>query len=494
MKYYIIRVYYYFIRNIVVMDRRPLATGEAGKSGVVRLPARQGRNKFQHKHLSMFLNPALFFFSFSFGLRSPDFRHFLSSSIKFVVVPIIIMCCALFYFPLEIQAQTLDAYLIEAAENNPGLKSSYFEFEAAMQKTTQAKALPDMSLSFGYFISPVETRVGPQRAKFSLVQMFPWFGTNETKANSNEFYAQSKYQEFLEDKNELHFRVKAAYYPFYELLEHIKRQQENLDILKTYKRLATITFSNGKGDMVDVIRTDIMIDDAEINLQLLEDQINPLEVAFNRLLNRPDSLEVFILDSLNISSLDYHYKKDSIFENNPSLQSIDYKIQRARAQEETAHKQGLPTFGIGIDYVITDKRTDIDIADNGKNAFMPMVSMSLPLFRGKYKSSIKEAQFIQSALVYRKLEMENQLISSYEMSRYELDKEVRLVDLYNDQIIKTQQAINLIHTAYGNSGRDFEEVLRMQQQLLKYEMAKASATKNYYLALAKLDYLTSKSE
>ena len=404
------------------------------------------------------------------------------------------MCCALFYFPLEIQAQTLDGYLIEAAENNPGLKSSYFEFEAAMQKTAQVKALPDLSLSFGYFISPVETRVGPQRAKFSLVQMFPWFGTNETKVNSNEFYAQSKYQEFLEHKNELHFRVKVAYYPLYELAEHIKRQQENLDILKTYKRLATVTFSNGKGDMVDVIRTDIMIDDAEINLQLLKDQINSLEIAFNRLLNRADSLEVFVLDSLNITSLEYNYRKDSLLEKNPSLQSIDYKIQGARAQEETANKQGLPTFGVGIDYVITDKRTDIDIPDNGKNAFMPMVSMSLPIFRGKYQSSIKEAQFVQSALASRKLEMENQLISSYEMTRYELDKAVQLVGLYNDQIIKTQQAINLINTAYSNSGRDFEEVLRMQQQLLKYEMAKATAIKSYYLALAKIDYLTSKSE
>ena len=64
-------------------------------------------------------------------------------------------------------AQSLDDYLVEGAENNPGLKSSYFNFEAAMQKTAQVKALPDLALSFGYFVSPVETRVGPQRAKFS---------------------------------------------------------------------------------------------------------------------------------------------------------------------------------------------------------------------------------------------------------------------------------------------------------------------------------------
>merc|ERR1711974_383443 len=49
-----------------------------------------------------------------------------------------------------------------------------------MQKVAQVNNLPDPTFSFGYFISPVETRVGPQRAKVGLTQMFPWFGTLKT--------------------------------------------------------------------------------------------------------------------------------------------------------------------------------------------------------------------------------------------------------------------------------------------------------------------------
>jgi len=52
----------------------------------------------------------------------------------------------------------------------------------------------------------------------------------------------------------------------------------------------------------------------------------------------------------------------------------------------------------------------------------------------------------------------------------------------------------LLETAYSNSGKDFEEILRMQQELLKYQIATATATKAFYVALAKLDYLTSKTE
>jgi hypothetical protein len=52
--------------------------------------------------------------------------------------------------------------------------------------------------------------------------------------------------------------------------------------------------------------------------------------------------------------------------------------------------------------------------------------------------------------------------------------------------------LNLLFTSYGNSGKEFEEVLRMQQQLLKYEKMKATAEVQYQTALAKLNYITAK--
>jgi flagellar hook-associated protein FlgK len=75
---------------------------------------------------------------------------------------------------------------------------------------------------------------------------------------------------------------------------------------------------------------------------------------------------------------------------------------------------------------------------------------------------------------------------------YEIEKAQLLNDQYMRQIEKTQQAIVLLHSAYSNSGKEFEEVLRMQQQLLKYEMSTATTLKSYYVALAKLDYLSAR--
>jgi outer membrane protein TolC len=361
-----------------------------------------------------------------------------------------------------------------------------------MQKTAQAKALPDPSLSFGYFLSPVETRVGPQRAKFSLVQMFPWFGTNGAKASVYEFNAQAKYQDFLDRKNRLFYQVKSAYYPIYEVREQILWQKENLEILNTYKRLATTKFSNGKGAMVDVIRVDIMIDEVSTNIEVMEGQLRPLEVAFNRLLNRPDSSVVHLQDNLQLQTTTERYDPDSVLASNPLLQSVDLKIEGAKAMEESAVRQGLPSFGVGIDYVIVDERSDTDMPDNGKNVLMPMVTMSLPIFRGKYKASVKEAQLSREALVAKKQELVNDLISSLESTMYQMETAQQMGDLYDIQITKTRQAIGLLNTAYANESEELVEILRMEQQLLKYKIAKARAVRDYYLAEARLDYIKAK--
>ncbi len=398
----------------------------------------------------------------------------------------------IFLFPIGVYAQSIDDYLKEAAENNPELKAQYVMFEASLERVSQVNSLPDPSISFGYFISPIETRVGAQRAKISLSQMFPWFGTLKAKESAATLLAESKYQTFLNAKNQLFFHVKKAYYPIREAKEHIRWQEENIEILETYKILATTAFSNGKGTLSDAIRVDIMIENAETDISLLKEKLKPLSVIFNKLLNRSDTSGIDISESTNIFTVDNLYRRDSLLTNHPLLKSLDNRIESVKATEEVARKNGLPQFGVGIDYAFISQRPDVNISDNGKNALMPMATMTLPIFRKKYKASIKEAQLTQTALLYRKEATKNSLVSSYQMALYEQKKARELDELYNRQIENTKEVIDLLYTAYSNSGKDFEEVLRMQQQLLKYEMAKATAKKQFSIALAELDYLTAK--
>jgi len=245
--------------------------------------------------------------------------------------------------------------------------------------------------------------------------------------------------------------------------------------------------------MVDVLRVDIMLKDAETRLQILNDKEKSLLSTFNNLLNRSENAPVVVADSLSIQELPVAVSKDSLLNRNPVLTELDLKIKASEASEVVAQKQGLPNVGVGLDYVIVGEPSGMTSADNGKDVLMPMVSVSIPLFRKKNKAAEREARLMQESFSLQKENRLNILVSEFDRAKFELQQQRQLVQLYETQIGTTRQSLNLLFTAYGNSGREFEEVLRMQQQLLQYEKSKATALTEFQVALAKINYLTAKT-
>ncbi|MEP1085834.1 TolC family protein [Algoriphagus sp.] len=389
-------------------------------------------------------------------------------------------------------SQSLEDYFRIGAENNPGLQAKYKAFEAAMEKIPQVGSLQDPNLSFGYFISPVETRVGPQNARFSLTQMFPWFGTLRAQEDVASFMAEAKYQEFLDAKNQLYSQLATVYYPLVEIHELIELERENLEILETYYSLAKSKFENGQGSLADALRVEIMIQAAKTNIEVLQMKIKGSNSWFNSLLSRSHDSPVEISEMLQITDADRQISTDSI-QANPMLGSIDLKIQASEASVRVAQKQGMPKLGAGVDYVLVGERTDMDIPDNGKNVLMPMVTMSLPIFRGKYKGAQKEAELMQESYQLEKDELNNKLYGSYYRFSSDMEIQENLISLYSKQVQTSEQTLELLYSAYSNSGNDFEEVLRVQQQLLEYQKMKLKATVAYQTSLAQINYITAKT-
>ena len=99
---------------------------------------------------------------------------------------------------------------------------------------------------------------------------------------------------------------------------------------------------------------------------------------------------------------------------------------------------------------------------------------------------------MQESYSLQKTETTNSLNSNYEMALFDIRQQTDLISLFDQQISESEQVLNLLFTSYGNSGKDFEEVLRMQQQLLKYDRLKIAALSQYRIAQAKLNYITAK--
>ena len=73
---------------------------------------------------------------------------------------------------------------------------------------------------------------------------------------------------------------------------------------------------------------------------------------------------------------------------------------------------------------------------------------------------------------------------------FEIGQKLDLINLYDQQIKESRQALNILLSAYRNSAKEFEEVLRMEQQLLKYQKMKATAISQLQIAFERLKYIT----
>lgn len=394
------------------------------------------------------------------------------------------------------QSQSLAGYLALAVENNPGLNARYLTFEAAMQSAAQVSALPDPKLTFGMFISPVETRVGPQRFRANITQMFPWFGALKARGQVQSVLAEAKYQEFLMARNELFFQVKTTWYDLFELEKKLDLESKNLRLLEELKILATNRYQSGLGKLSDPLRVDLQLENSRTVINLLKDKRKPLLARFNVLLNRtlnsavtlPDSLPDILPETLSLVF------PDSIGSKHPLFRSWELQKEAMELRKEVVRTSGMPAFGLGLDYAMVTPRQDLEVAGNGRDVIMPMVSLSIPVFRKKIEAGIIEAELRKEAFTANQDQLLNKLRSQFEMAVYMLSQSHQNLELSRRLIGTTIQIRDLLISDYSSSGKGFEEVLRQQQSILKYRKSEVKSLTESYQALSKIELIISKSE
>ncbi len=399
----------------------------------------------------------------------------------------------LLLFSSVVSAQEdLNSYLKTAAENNPGLKARFNEYMAALEVAPQVKALPDPQVAFGYFIQPVETRVGPQQFKISASQMFPWFGTLKAKENVVVQAAKAKYEAFQEVKSKLFNDVRSTYFNLYFTRKAIAITKENLEILNSIQKMALIKVEAGLVPAVDEYRVEMELGDLENQLALLNDKFDAQVVMFNNLLNNPANDPVQIPDILweTEPSISKMAILDSIRVQNHQLLSLDLQAESLRYKQDVAQLMGKPDFKIGFDYTIVGKGSN-NMA--GTDAIMlPTVGISIPLYRNKYKAMVNEAVYQETAKKEEKINQQNVLETVFEQTWKDFSDAKRRITLNVNQADLAQKSIKLLETAYSTDSKNFEEILRMDRKLLKYKLELEKARADKQAALSFIDYLMGK--
>lgn len=387
--------------------------------------------------------------------------------------------------------QTLADYLAEAEKNSSEILAKQLQYESALEKVNEVGSLPNTQLGVGVFAQAVETRVGPQRARFSASQKIPWFGTLSAKKENARLLANAKESEIDFLKRQLSLNVKIAYYNLYELQQKLKITAQHVEILDTYEKLALNELENNRTNMVDVLHIKMKKNSLQQQFQAILEDIQTQKAQFNLLLNKPITTEVLQLDSLQIAQTTLFTTVETVA-NHPKLQQLDAQVIALQQSEVVAKKEGNPTIGFGLDYVMVAERSGIALPDNGKDIIMPMVSVSIPLFNKRHVSKQKQLQLEQEALIQTKTTVKNQLLIAFEQAKNKLKNATESMKTQEENSTQADQAKEVILAAYQTAKMDFEQLLALDQLKLGFELQKVKDFNTFLTNIAIIEFLIAK--
>jgi len=443
------------------------------------------------------------------------------------------------------QSDSLTYYLETAVKNNPTVLQRYNEYQAALQKVPQVGSLPDPQLEAGIFLSPMELISGNQVADIKLMQMFPWFGVLKNAKDEMSLMAKARFETFRDAKLQVCFEVQSTWYDLYKVRENIRISEKNINLLKTIERLTLVKYrsgsvgssssssgskmsgspaptassgmntmgggsaevsstpsstqlpavpmgsSTGSSGLSNVYQIQIEQGDLDNNLASLKNEEKIIIARLNSLLNRPQNTPVTGAGLLSAEVLDSTYLtvSASMFSHNPMLGMLDYEQQSFTARKKMQKQMGFPMVGLGVNYTVINKSDMSTSSMNGKDMIMPMVTLTLPVYRKKYKAMQLETGYLKTASEQNYQATANSLQTEYYEALQLYNDAQRRMKLYDSQSKLAKKTLDIQIKTYSTSNSSMTDILRTRLQLFDYEFRQVEALTDYNKAIARIKRL-----
>ena len=378
---------------------------------------------------------------------------------------------------------SLAVYIAEAIRNNPALKSEYQAYQAQMANAQGAGVLNDPQLSVGLFPQAMHHVNGKQIATITIMQMFPWFGTLKAGREQMEYKAQEAYQKFREKSLSTAFNVEKQWYSILATQEKVKAVKQKRALLNDIKKVAIYLYKNytaGRDTkMSDQLRLDAEDERLKEQTESLETQLTLQKQQFNITMHRQPNAALSLPDSIPLRQMPT-FNWTEIERNNPKLAQY-LAIQKAfKSQEEQTRAKGMPMIGVGLQYMLNGK-VDMPMMPNmnGKDMVMPMVSVTIPIYRKKITSAIHSAQLMERSAVYNYQSQLDALQSTYLSIEQRADDIKRKLKLYESEVSLLNRTLELMQKEYATGAASLTDILQTTRESIDYDLLKAEANAQY---------------
>jgi cobalt-zinc-cadmium efflux system outer membrane protein len=393
------------------------------------------------------------------------------------------------------QAAALRELVAEALKNNPELKASLSEKEAARHRVAPAGALDDPMLEAGVLNAPVSGSVFRKEdmtmKMLGISQKLPSPGKRALRQEVAAKDAEAVEQGYRETSNRVARDVKLAYFDLGLATETARLITENTRVLEQFLRIAESRYSVGQGTQADVLKAQTQLAKMSEELLRVQREIPVAEAELARLLGRTGTGSPIgaALPPLRDADLDLAALREAALRQRPQLIGLRTLIDKGNTALDLARKESSPDFDLRLSYGQRDKAPD---GMPRTDLFSVTVAMNLPVWGAdKTEPRISEAVAMRDQAMNLYQAQQNELVAKLRQQIAIAEQSRRSAGLYDTAILpQARLAVDSALASYRVSRADLLALLDSQMNLFNYGIGRAASVANFNKALAELNLLT----
>lgn len=389
--------------------------------------------------------------------------------------------------PLDADVAT---YVARAAAEHPALAAAAARTDAAEASVAGLRAFPDPMVRFGGFVSPVETRVGPQRARVGVEQRIPWPGVLAHGADAGRWGTAQAEAGEAATARAVEAEVRRTYWDLWALRRMRAIHEDHLVLLAGLTSTLEARVEVGDATFAELQQVGLsraQVDDRIASMVSQERRAAArLRAAVGMV---PDAAvpTVAVAVAPQVPEVDVAALREAA-RSHPSLGMRDAAIAASAAQVRRARAARAPDFVLSLDWIVTDPVADTTVVDRGKDAVFLGAGVRVPLSQGTAGAAVAAAEAQGDALAADREAAVDAMEASAEAWAAEIDDTARRIAFTRDTLLpQATSTYDALLGTYASGRGSVAQVMLAQQDLLALRVALEAAVAAHAQAWAALD-------
>ncbi len=384
---------------------------------------------------------------------------------------------------------TLDQCISIALNENPLIQASNHNYQAALARINQAKAISQPTLNIDSDLQPGILDInGSGESYIGVGKSLKFPGKRMVQTAIAEKESDEVIMEAELLKLDIIYQVKLAYNRLILNLERLDYSENNLELTRDFLDKTKVKFEAGDAAHVDVIRAEVEVAKATREIEMISNEVVQTRAELNFLMGRDKNNPLEIEKSLKPIQLlpDLEELINQALLYRPEIRKINYALEKELLIKKQASLSYLPDFDLGFSRhnIVGDSKTwDLTVALPIPIFFRQPARGEIAEAKANYQSLLSELEYLQNNI---HLEVESAYRSALTARN--------LISLFDrDMLNQSEEVYHLLLFSYQEGEISGIELIEARKTLIEARVSYAEALFEYEAANISIERSIGKS-